>query len=386
MRLLWIATKSPWPPRDGGRLLLLESLRALAGAGVSLSLVAPSPGSGDEDAAGAALAGTCAVRWVDAAPRPRALAWLRSAVLGEAYSLARHTRAAVGAAVAAALAREPFDGVIAEQLQAFAQSAPAVARGVPRYLRAQNVEWDLWHQLGERRAGLIGIVLRREARRLAAAERAAVAVARATIAVAPLDAARLAELSPGARVEWLPPPFPARLPAAPRPLPGEPAVVLFGSPGWEPNRRATERFLAEAWPRLRDRRPGARLHLFGGRSEADGVIPHSAPQDSAEAFAGGAVLALPLDVASGVRMRILEAWARGVPVVASVAAASGLAASDGVELLIADRGEAIAAAIDRLAGDPALAARLVDGGRARLASDHAPARFATRFRALVEPA
>jgi len=386
VRLLWIATKSPWPPRDGGRLLLLETLRALAGSGVSLTLVAPSPGSGDAGAARAALAGICAVRWVDAAPRPRALAWLRSAVLGEAYSLARHSLAAVGAAVADELARGAFDGVVAEQLQAFAQSAPAVARGVPRFLRAQNVEWDLWRQLGDRSSGLTGLALRREARRLAAAERAAVGAASATFAVAPLDAARLAELSPGARVDYLPPPFPARLPAASRPLPGEPAVVLFGSPGWEPNRRATERFLAEAWPRLRDRRPGARLHLFGGRSHAAGVIPHPAPPDSAEAFAAGAVLALPLDVASGVRMRILEAWARGVPVVASVAAASGLAASDGVELLIADRGEAVAAAIDRLAGDPALTTRLVDGGRARLASDHASERFAERFRALVERA
>ncbi len=386
MRLLWIATKSPWPPHDGGRLLLLESLRALAGSGVALRLVAPTPDSGAADAARTALAATCAVRWVEVAPRPRVLAWLRSAVLGEAYSLARHTRAAIGAAVAGELARETFDGVVAEQLQAFAQSAPAAARGVPRYLRAQNVEWDLWRQLGERRAGLTGLVLRREARRLAAAERAAVAAASATIAVAPLDAARLAELSPGAHVECLPPPFPARLPAASVPLPGAPAVVLFGSPGWEPNRRATERFLAEAWPRLRDRRPGARLHLFGARSDAAGVVSHPAPQDSAAAFAAGAVLALPLDVASGVRMRILEAWARGVPVVASVAAASGLAASDGVELLIADRGEALAAAIDRLAGDPALAARLVDGGRARLASDHAPERFAERFRAVVERA
>jgi hypothetical protein len=30
MKLLWIATKSPWPPVDGGRLLLLHTLRALA--------------------------------------------------------------------------------------------------------------------------------------------------------------------------------------------------------------------------------------------------------------------------------------------------------------------------------------------------------------------
>jgi DNA ligase (NAD+) len=34
VKLLWVATKSPWPARDGGRLLLAESLAALAAAGV----------------------------------------------------------------------------------------------------------------------------------------------------------------------------------------------------------------------------------------------------------------------------------------------------------------------------------------------------------------
>ena len=46
MRILWVATKSPWPPVDGGRLLLWETLGALAAAGHDVTLVAPAPPAG----------------------------------------------------------------------------------------------------------------------------------------------------------------------------------------------------------------------------------------------------------------------------------------------------------------------------------------------------
>jgi glycosyltransferase involved in cell wall biosynthesis len=69
----------------------------------------------------------------------------------------------------------------------------------------------------------------------------------------------------------------------------------------------------------------------------EGVETHPAPADSREAFAPGAILVVPLRIASGIRMKILEAWARGLPVVATPEAAAGLEAEDGRELLLAER-------------------------------------------------
>ena len=185
----------------------------------------------------------------------------------------------------------------------------------------------------------------------------------------------------------LPPPFPGELAGVAQHLAGAPALVLLGSPGWEPNRRAEQRFVDQIWPRVRAASPAAALHWFGGSGgsgrDRPGVFVHRAPATSAAAFSPGAVLVLPLDIASGVRMRILEAWARGVVVVATPAAASGLTAGDGRELLLARNGEEFAVAIERLGSLPGLAERLIAGGRARLAADHAPARFAARFVALA---
>ena len=72
------------------------------------------------------------------------------------------------------------------------------------------------------------------------------------------------------------------------------------------------------------------------------------------------------------RIKILEAWARGVPVVATPAALAGLEAEDGREALVArDAGE-FAAAIGRIHREPALAAALVEAGRRARRERHDP--------------
>jgi hypothetical protein len=383
LRLLWIATKSPSPPVDGGRLLLCETLAALAAAGAKITLVAPVAAR-ERAAASEALSAWCRPELVEAAPRSKAAAALRSLATGRAWSVVRHDSRALRGAVAREIARRRPDLVVAEQLQAFAPGAPAARAGIPRLLRAQNVESDLWRQLAARMRGGGRALVAREARRLARAERKALVEAAATVALSSEDALAFAALAGGdaPRIEVLPPPFPGELPSGTARLDGGPALALFGSAGWEPNRRAERRFLAETWPKLRRELPAARLHRFGEPGDAkgaDGVVAHRSPAESRDAFDPRALLVLPLDLASGVRMRILEAWARGTPVAASAAAASGLRFRPGEELLLATSEEEWTREIRDYATTPGLAAQLVAAGRARLALDHDPARFAARF-------
>jgi glycosyltransferase involved in cell wall biosynthesis len=109
------------------------------------------------------------------------------------------------------------------------------------------------------------------------------------------------------------------------------------------------------------------------------VLNHGPAADSARIFDPSAVLVLPLDVASGVRMRVLEAWSHGMPVVATAAAAAGLDAEDGRNVLLAASPAAFADAVERVRGDAALRARLAAGGHATLRADHAPADIAGRL-------
>jgi polysaccharide biosynthesis protein PslH len=178
----------------------------------------------------------------------------------------------------------------------------------------------------------------------------------------------------------LPVPFASELPPGPS-LPGAPAVSLLVGAGWQPNREGAEAFVAHTWPLVRRALPQARLHLFGDARTPgdDAIVRHPAPDDPATAFAADSILVVPLAVASGVRMKVLEAWARGVPVVATPAAAAGLDATPGRELLVAELGEPFAAAVATLAGDASLRAALVVAGRELLLRRHAPSPLRRRL-------
>ena len=121
-----------------------------------------------------------------------------------------------------------------------------------------------------------------------------------------------------------------------------------------------------------------------GAADAAGVARHAPPEDSRQAFAPNAVLVVPLPFGSGVRMKILEAWARGVPVVATPEGVAGLAATDGREALLASEPAAFAAAIARLHREPGLAETLVAGGRRALRERHDPGQIARRLLAAYD--
>src|SRR4029077_20672709 len=199
----------------------------------------------------------------------------------------------------------------------------------------------------------------------------------ATLALTAEDAARLRELAGGAgTVGVVRAAFPDLPPGTGR-LEGDPAVTLFGSQGWLPNEESTAWFVAEVWPAVRAACPGAMLHLFG--SAAPGAILHPSPEDSAEVYAPGSILAVPLRIASGVRIKILEAWARGVPVVAPPAALAGLEAEDGREALVARDTSGFARAIARLHQEPGLVDSLIEAGRRARRERHEPGLVAGRL-------
>jgi glycosyltransferase involved in cell wall biosynthesis len=383
MRVLMVVTKAPVPPADGGRLAVFNTLEALSEAGVDVTLVAPiDPRRPLEKRWRDALNAVCRPVLVPAPVRSFAALAPLALFTQEPLTLLRHRLPAVRATVDRLLAQESFDVAHAEQIHALAQVASAARAGVPVVHRAQNVESDLWSAAAE--ATLLARPwLRAEARRMARQEARAVHTSCLTIALTRPDADRLSRIS-GApeRVIHVPVPFPGALPAGSTVLPGEPAIVLLASGGWRPNEVSTRWFLEEVWPVVFGSLPGARLHVLGNLRHSrpsPGVCFHGAPQESQEAFAPGSILAVPLRWGSGVRMRILEAWARGIAVVTTPQGEAGLGARDGTELLLARTPPEFALAFRRLAEAGPLTAQLLAAGRAHLLAQHAPARVAAQL-------
>lgn len=357
-RILWIATKRPSPPVDGGRLLVAHSLEALRRRGSTIEFLAPES--------------TTKKSWLEAL--------VDAFRTGLPLPVARHVDRELADRVGRAAFSFRPDLVHVEQVHGVPQAAAALARGIPGVLRAQNVESDLWRQASRRRVWApLGRVL---ARRFGRWEGRTVAAMDLTMALTAADRDDLEALAGGgARVVESAVPFPEELPAGDA-VEGDPALSLFVGRGWSPTRDGGDWFVRRVWPFVRSRCPEARLHVFGELGRAvggEGVVLHPAPRDSRTAFPEGGILAVPLHVGSGIRMKILEAWSRGLPVVATSRAVRGLRGEDGRDWIVRDDPGALAESLLALGRDRGARNRLVAGGRARLREAHAPDRFASSY-------
>jgi polysaccharide biosynthesis protein PslH len=144
-------------------------------------------------------------------------------------------------------------------------------------------------------------------------------------------------------------------------------LVFVGSMDWMPNDDGIRWFSAEVFPRVQERVAGVRLVVVG-RSPSP-TLRELASRNAAIEVSGtvadvrpylqrAALSIVPLRVGGGTRLKIYEAMAMGVPVVATAIGAEGLPLRNGEQLLIADTPDEQASAICTLLDDPAHAARL----------------------------
>jgi glycosyltransferase involved in cell wall biosynthesis len=164
-----------------------------------------------------------------------------------------------------------------------------------------------------------------------------------------------------------------------QPLVREPVVGLLGSMHWLPSRSAAERLITRIWPLVKRAAPRARLLVGGwnarrflaGWSGADVTVVENLAHP-AEFFSRVAVLAYAPVRATGVKVKVLEALAYGVPVVTTGEGVEGIEAEDGVHCWIREDDDAVAARIVDLLGDEAQRARFRQAGRALVEALHAP--------------
>ncbi len=153
----------------------------------------------------------------------------------------------------------------------------------------------------------------------------------------------------------------------------EPFTLLFlGSFRHLPNQEALNWFVKNVYPKIRAAEPRAKLIIIG----SDPPPRHSLPADASIELVGFvedvrepllrySVFLCPILSGSGVRVKLLEAFAAGIPVVSTRLGAEGLASSDGEICALADDPDAFAAKILELIKNPAAAEAM-----ARRAREH----------------
>jgi glycosyltransferase involved in cell wall biosynthesis len=172
----------------------------------------------------------------------------------------------------------------------------------------------------------------------------------------------------------------------------EPDTLIYpGSITYDLNLDAVRYFAGEILPAVRARRPAARLLVTGKTTPellasvppADGVVFTGRVPDVRPLVARAWAEVVPLRYGSGTRLKVLEAMALGVPVIATRKGIEGLDLEPGREVLLADDAAAFAATTLRLLDDPALRARVASAGRAAVAERYDWRAIGARFAGLM---
>jgi glycosyltransferase involved in cell wall biosynthesis len=369
-RLLFLCQTLPYPPDGGVWIRTYHVLRLLARTFDVTALCferAGSAGECDREASRAALARLAEVE-VFAIPQRHSrlrFAWdhARSLARGHVYTTYLYESSAFRRRLEERVRSESFDLVHVDSLD-LAAYLPALGD-----LPVVCVHHDVESALLRRRAALErsrgrAAYLAHQARLMDTVERHWCDRVALNVAVSESDAALLRGKAPAARVAVVPngvdmDEF--------RPDGTAGAGVAFvGGTNPFPNLDALE-----ILPHLRAAGGAGPVRWIGRASAAQQQAYRAAhdvdltgyTRDVRPLMGAAACHVVPLRVGGGTRLKILNSWAMGKPVVTTSIGCEGLAAQDGVNLLVRDRPEDFAAAILRVLRDGDLRRRLGEAGR-----------------------
>jgi glycosyltransferase involved in cell wall biosynthesis len=151
---------------------------------------------------------------------------------------------------------------------------------------------------------------------------------------------------------------------------GPPTLVFHGNYAYGPNVDAAVSLVREVLPRVRAQAPDVRVLLVGPDPRASlttlggpGLELTGWVSDVRPYLARATCLVAPIRQGAGMRNKVLEALASGVPAVATPLACEGIAVTPGTDVLVGASPEALAAAVVRLIRHPDLRDRLARKGR-----------------------
>ena len=401
MRILLLTQILPYPPDSGPKIKTYHVLRYLANAGHTITL-ASFIRYEQEKAHLPALAPYCRGGIHTAVlHRSRfADAWhlARSLFSDTPFLIARDASSAMANLVRALVTdaiqqNQPYDAIHADQLNMaqyalHAQSAISNLQSLISNLQSPTLVLDehnaVWTILDRAQraetAWLRKQLLKLEVRKFKDYEGRVCRVFDTVLAVSENDRAALYRAMEGVRKIHL-------IPIGVDTAPSQPAlhhtdatdILSVGTMFYPPNVDGVLWFAQQVFPLIQREMPTATFTIIGARppraiqslEQASTIRVTGYVSDLAPYLNQAACLIVPLRSASGMRVKILEAWARGIPVVSTTMGYEGLDAVPDEHLLVGDTPHDFAQAVLRLLRDPDLRRRLAEAGRQRVEEKYA---------------
>ena len=149
-------------------------------------------------------------------------------------------------------------------------------------------------------------------------------------------------------------------------------IIFLGSLDWRPNLDSIDLLLSRVMPRVLAEEPEARLSIVG-RNPPPALVRRIRAEPSVELHADVAdvrpylaqsgVMAVPLRIGGGSRLKILEAVAAGLPVVSTRIGCEGLIFQADRDLVVVESEEQMASALVDSIRNPERAAAMAANGR-----------------------
>jgi len=153
----------------------------------------------------------------------------------------------------------------------------------------------------------------------------------------------------------------------------EPRHILhIGTMYWPPNIDAVRWFVQAIYPLIHQQRPDVEFDVVGARPPAEllalndaglGINVTGYVADPTPYQRRAAVMVVPLLAGGGMRVKILNALAEGIPIVSTTLGYEGIDVAPGRDILVGDTPKAFAAEVLRVLDDPGLGKQLATRGR-----------------------
>jgi glycosyltransferase involved in cell wall biosynthesis len=293
-------------------------------------------------------------------------------VNGQPWMMLRDERPEMRSVLADLAATTHFDIVHADQLNMGQYALPFT--GSRKVLDLHNALWMLYKRLAETLppTSPMKYVLMRDWRLLKHHEGEMCRAFDAVTAVSEEDSAALVEAGARDDITIIPIAIDTDAQAKIDRHPAGPHIVHIGTMYWPPNIEGLTWFLDKIYPLVKQQVPDVRCTLIGARpptslidrTKADPSLTITGYVDDPMPYlADASMMVIPLNAGGGMRVKILNALAQGIPMVSTAVGCEGISVTNEEDILIADDRHAFAASTVRLLRDAALNEQITHAGR-----------------------
>lgn len=395
MRILFTSLDAPFPTNSGRRLRNWSLLQALAKEGHLITLVyfgePVQPAEAPFE-----LRQICqnieVVPHPDGSGRPSLEYWRRFRALFSPlpYGAWRLQNSLFRKSIQEWLRRQSFDFLVCDEIFV-AANIPALP-AVPVVLNKHGVSTMLFERFLSTEHNLLKkLYAQMELRKTRRWETSVCKRSALIMACSEYDRSLFTNSMPGSTVRVVPNVIDLRE-YEPAPPVQNHVVVFVGYLGWYPNQDSVDFFVSSVLPKLRSLVPDVKF-VAAGRNPPDelrrrlGKVPGveftGTVPDIRPVIASAAVCVVPLRIAAGTRMKILEAAAMEKAVVSTTIGAEGLDLENGTEIVIADEPEKLANEIAALLVSPSRAHEIGAAARRRVQKSYSIEALSTALRQTV---